>query len=316
VDRRHKGYVASTEADVRLMRSLLFVPANRDRMIAGARRSAADAIVLDLEDAVAGAAKPEGRAAAAAAIPAFAADGRELFVRLNGLASRLTRDDVLAVVRPGLAGVVLPKVDAPQHLRDLDVLLREAEMANDVRPGDIAVIPIIESARAVLRCEEIAQATDRLIALSIGGEDYSADIGVERDAGGIGLQHIRSVVVQVATAYGLAPIDTPYADYRDEKGLIAETTLARAIGLKGKYVIHPDQIATANRLFAPDARQAADARRVIDAYERALADGVGSVSLHGRMVDAPVAARARALLAAVDTVAGAGRKRPARARRT
>lgn len=297
---------------MRLMRSLLFVPANRDRMIAAARRSAADAIVLDLEDAVADAAKGEGRAAAARAIPAFAADGRELFVRLNGLASRLTRDDVAAVVQPGIAGVVLPKVEAPQDLRDLDVLLREAEMANSVRPGDVAVIPIIESARGVLRCEEIAQATDRLIALSVGGEDYSADIGVERDANGIGLQHIRGVVVQVATAYGLVPVDTPYADYGDEKGLIAETTLARAIGLKGKYVIHPDQIATVNRIFTPDARQAAAARRIVEAYDRAVSEGLGSLSVDGRMVDAPIAARARAVLAAE----AASRERPLRARRS
>jgi citrate lyase subunit beta/citryl-CoA lyase len=106
--------------------------------------------------------------------------------------------------------------------------------------------------------------------------------------------------VQVATAYGLVPIDTPYADYRDEKGLTSDTMLARAIGLKGKYVIHPDQVEIVNRLFTPDARQAAGARRIVDAYERAVADGVGAVNVDGRMVDAPIAARARAVIAAAE----------------
>jgi citrate lyase subunit beta/citryl-CoA lyase len=220
----------------------------------------------------------------------------------------LTRADLMTVVGEGLGVVVLPKVEAPQDLRDLDVLLREAEMARGVRPGTVGVLPIIESARAVLRCEAIAQAIDRLVGVAIGGEDYTADIGVERDAEGLALQHIRGVVVQVAAAYGLTPIDAPYIDFSDGSGLERDARVARGIGLKGKFVIHPDQVDTVNRVFSPNAREIARAQRIVDAYASA-SDGA-AISVDGRMVDAPVAERARAVLAlAAQLDAG---KKPAR----
>ncbi|MEX2227975.1 MAG: CoA ester lyase [Dehalococcoidia bacterium] len=280
-----------------LLRSLLFVPAARERMIETATRSAADAVILDLEDAVAPELKTAGRALARASIGVLRAAGKTAMVRVNGIDSGLTRDDVMGVAVEGLDAVVLPKVQAPQELRDLDVLLREAEMMHGVRPGTVRVLPIVESARAVLACEAIAQAIDRLVGLAIGGEDYTADIGVERDADGLALQHIRGVVVQVATAYGLTPIDAPYIDFKDEGGLERDAQVARAMGLKGKFVIHPDQVATVNGVFAPNAREVARAERIIAAYE-AREDGAGSISVDGRMVDAPVIERARAVLAA------------------
>jgi citrate lyase subunit beta/citryl-CoA lyase len=279
-------------------RSLLFVPAGRERLLESAQSVAADALVLDLEDSV-----PEGRKAAARTlarrwVPKLATKRRDVFLRVNSLRSGVTRDDLMAVVQKGLVGIVLPKTESPQDLRDLDVLLREAEMEHGVRPGDVRTIALIESARGVLRCEDIARASDRLCAISVGAEDYTYDIGVRRDADGTALQHIRAVVVQVATAYGLAPIDTPFADVKDEAGLIAETQLAKAIGLKGKYAVHPSQIAAINRVFSPTKDEIADARAIIDVYEAAVARGLGAVSLDGRMVDAPIAERARALIAA------------------
>lgn len=281
-----------------ILRSLLFVPAGRERMLEGAQASKADAIVLDLEDAVPLRQKAAARTLARRWIPKLAAARRRVFVRVNSIASGMTRDDLMAAAGKGLAGVVLPKAESPQDLRDLDVLLREAEMEHGVRPGDIRTIPLIESARGVLRCEEIVRASDRLCGLSVGGEDYTYDIGVQRDAGGVALQHIRGVVVQVAVAYGLTPIDTPYAGYKDEAGLVAETQIAKAIGLKGKYAIHPGQVDVINRIFTPSKDEIEQARRVIEAYEGALARGLGAVSVDGCMVDAPVAERARAIIAA------------------
>jgi citrate lyase subunit beta/citryl-CoA lyase len=292
-----------------ILRTLLFVPAIRPRMLDRASASGADAVVIDLEDAVPPGEKQPARDAAARAIAAWSEAAPPIFVRVNAIDSELTRDDLLSVVRPDLAGVVLPKAADAQDIRDLDVLLREAEMANAVRPGDTAVIPLIESARGVLRCEEIALASDRITALSIGGEDYSNDIGVVRDAGGAGLQHIRAVVVQVAAAHGLHAIDTPYADFGDERGLLKDARTAREIGMKGKFVIHPSQIAAVNRVFTPSAAEVTHARRIVDAFERAMAARQGAVSLDGRMVDAPVAERARAVIALADAV---GARRPAR----
>jgi citrate lyase subunit beta/citryl-CoA lyase len=281
-----------------ILRSLLFVPAGRERMLEGAQASKADALVLDLEDAVPLRQKAAARILARRWIPKLASARHRVFVRVNSIASGMTRDDLMSAVGKGLAGIVLPKTESPQDLRDLDVLLREAEMQHGVRPGDIRTIPLIESARGVLRCEEIVRASDRLCGLSVGGEDYTYDIGVQRDAGGVALQHIRGVVVQVAAAYGLTPIDTPYAGYKDEAGLVAETHLAKAIGLKGKYAIHPAQVDVINRIFTPSKDEIEQARRVIEAYEGALARGLGAISVDGRMVDAPVAERARGIIAA------------------
>jgi citrate lyase subunit beta/citryl-CoA lyase len=281
-----------------VLRSLLFVPAGRERMLDHAQDSRADALVLDLEDSVPDRQKAAARALARRWIPMLATKRRLVFVRLNGLRSGITRDDLMAVVRKGLAGVVLPKTESPQDLRDLDVLLREAEMEHGVRPGDVRTMPLIESARGVLRCEEIVKASDRLCGLSIGAEDYTYDIGVRRTADGVALQHIRGVVVQVATAYGLTPIDTPYTAYKDAAGLEAETRLAKAVGLKGKYAIHPSQVGAINRIFSPSKEEIEEARRIVEIYEDGRRRGVGAVSLDGRMVDAPIAERARAIIAA------------------
>ena len=291
-----------------LLRTLLFVPASRPRMIAGAARSAADAVILDLEDAVADADKPAARDLARDAVDTLHDAGKTVMVRVNAIDTGLTRDDVLAIVRAGLDAVVLPKVQAPQDLRDLDVLLREAETEHGIRPGTVGVLPIIESARGVLRCEAIAGAIDRLVGIAIGGEDYTADLGVERDAEGLALQHIRGVVVQVAVANGLVPVDAPYIDYHDERGLARDARTARAIGLKGKFVIHPDQIAAVNRVFSPNAREIALAKRIVAAYD-ARPEVVAAISVGGRMVDAPVVARARAILELAATTSRARTKR-------
>ncbi|MDP9238089.1 MAG: CoA ester lyase [Chloroflexota bacterium] len=291
-----------------LFRSLLFVPGNRERMLERAASAGADAVVIDLEDAVPASEKRAARRMARASLKTFAGAGVPVFVRVNGIGSGVTRDDLMALARKGLAGVVLPKAEHPQDLRDLDVLLREAEMANKVRPGDIAVIPLIESPRALLRCETIALASDRIVALSLGGEDYSAAMGIARDAGGVGLAHARYVGATVAAAHGMASIDTPYADIRDAKGLEAETKLAKAIGFRGKYVLHPGQVASVNRIFSPSRAEVADARRVIAAADDGAATGAGSVSLDGRMVDAPVVQRANDLLALAEAIKGRGQR--------
>lgn len=296
-----------------VLRTLLFVPGNNERMLQRASSVGADAIVLDLEDAVPASEKKAARKLVKAAITALTASGLPLFVRLNNVQTRLTRDDVTAIVRAGVTGVVHPKTEAAQDLRDLDVLLREAEMANGVRPGDIRVIPLIETPIAVLRCEEIARASDRVDALSVGGEDYTAALGVARDTGGAALAHARNVIVTVAAAYALLAIDTPYAGFKDERGLIAESRLAQAIGFSGKYVIHPDQVAPVNAVFTPSAEAVAEAHRIVAAADAAKGKRRGAVALDGQMVDAPVVERARLLIDRAEAIAAnAPRRRASR----
>jgi citrate lyase subunit beta/citryl-CoA lyase len=278
-----------------ILRTLLFVPGNRQRMLERAPRTDADAIVVDLEDAVPASEKRAARVLFRAMLPKLAGSGKPVFVRVNNVRGKLTRDDVMGVVRPGLAGVIHPKTESPQDLRDLDVLLREANETQ--RPGDIVTIPLIESPLAVLRCEQIATASDRVVALSLGGEDYTAALGARRDAAGAALTYPRQVIATVASAYGMLAIDTPYADIKDERGLIAEAKLAQAIGLTGKYVIHPDQAAAVNAVFTPSKDEVAHARRVAAAAAQAAKQRRGSVSLDGRMIDAPVVARAEQVIA-------------------
>jgi citrate lyase subunit beta/citryl-CoA lyase len=286
-----------------ILRTLLFVPGNRQRMLERAPRVGADAIVVDLEDAVPKAEKRTARALVRELLPKLAARGRPVFVRVNNVHSGLARDDVMAVVRPGLSGVVHPKTDAPQDLRDLDVLLREAEMKYKIRPGDIRTIPLIESPIAVLRCEEIACASDRIIGLSLGGEDYTAVLGVKGAASGAALTHARNVLVTVASAYGLAAVDTPYADFKNERGLVAEAKLGRSLGFKGKYAIHPAQVAPVNAVFAPTKDDVEYARRVVAAAAEAAKRRHGSVALDGKMIDAPIVERALRVIALAERIA-------------
>jgi citrate lyase subunit beta/citryl-CoA lyase len=286
-----------------VLRTLLFVPAHRARMVEKAPTAGADAVVLDLEDAVPPADKAAARAAVNAAVASIATAGVSVFVRVNGIATGMTRDDVFAAVAPGLRGIVLAKTESPQDVRDLDVLLREAEMAAGIRPGDVATLPLIETPRGLLRVEDIARASDRVLGLSLGAEDYCAALGVERNVEGTAIAHLRYQVVTVASALGKVAIDTPYGDVADLEGLVAETKFARAIGCAGKYVVHPEQVAPVNEIFTPAEGEVAQARAMLDAYDAALRRGEGAVSVEGRMVDEPVAVRARRLIARADAIA-------------
>lgn len=281
-----------------ICRTLLFVPGNRERMIAKAGASSADTIVIDLEDAVPTADKRAARKVARAGVESLVAAGHRVFVRVNNVHTKLTRGDLMDIVRPGLAGVVHPKTDKPQDLRDLDVLLREAELRNKVRPGDVAVLPLIESPAAILDLQRIAVAIDRVVGLSLGGEDYATAMGVPRSAEA--LAHARGVIATVAAANGVAAIDTPYPSLDDAKGLLAEAKNAAAIGFRGKYVIHPDQVPPVNTAFSPTAQEIAEARRIIAAAARATKQRSGAVAVDGKMVDAPIVERARRVLAVAE----------------
>jgi citrate lyase subunit beta/citryl-CoA lyase len=269
-------------------------------MLQRAPKAGADIVAIDLEDAVPAGEKREARKLVRSSLAALAEAGATVFVRVNDVHTGRTRGDLMEIVRAGLAGVVHPKTNQPQDLRDLDVLLREAEVRNKVRPGDIAVIPLIESPRAILRCEEIARSIDRVVALSLGGEDYATELGVPR--GDEALAYARGVIVTVAAALGIAAIDTPYPAIDDERGLVREAKLAAAMGFKGKYVIHPGQVAAVNKTFSPSAAEVAQARLIVEAAARAAKQRKGTVALGGQLIDAPIVERARGLLATAERI--------------
>ncbi len=284
------------------MRTLLFVPAHRESMVEKAHQVPADVICLDLEDAVPPAEKQKARDGVRASIESLKAAGKSVHVRVNHVDTGLTKDDLAAAVGPGLDGLLYPKVRGAAQIRELDVLIREQELHKGVRPGAIVLIPMIESARAILRCEEIALASTRIAALALGGEDYAADLGVARTAAANELDYARRVVIHCAAAYGLQALDGIYATLHDEAGLLADARYARSIGMKGKYVIHPEQVEPVNQVFSPTTQELEVARKIVSAYDEAMSRGIGVIEVDGQMVDVPVANRARDLLAYAEAI--------------
>ena len=279
-----------------LYRSLLFVPGGREEMLAKAGGLAADVLCLDLEESVLPEEKARARELVQAAVLRLAEAGRTVHVRVNSIQSGLTRDDLAAAVSAGLAGVVLAKTQSAQDVRDVDVLLREQELAHEVKAGTIDLVVAIESARALLRCEEISHASTRLFAIMLGGEDFAFDLGVPRTPEGRELEHARSVIATCARAAGLVALDTPWTAIEEIDGLVADAERAKSAGFGGKYVIHPSHVEPVHRVFSPGEAEVAQARKLLAAWEEAQAQGLGAVQLDGRMVDRPIAERARRVI--------------------
>ncbi|MCH8994370.1 MAG: CoA ester lyase [Chloroflexi bacterium] len=288
-----------------LHRSLLFVPGGRQEMLEKAARFPADVLCLDLEESVLPEEKADARELVQAAVSRLTAEGRTVHVRVNSIRSENTRDDLVAVVRPGLAGVILAKTESARDVRQVDVLLREQELANNIKPGTVELIVAIESAQALLRCEEISHASTRLVALMLGGEDFAFDMGVSRTRDGRELDHARSVIATCARAAGLVALDTPWANIEDIDGLVADAERAKAVGFVGKFVIHPSHLEPVQRVFSPSEEEIAIARRLIAAWDEAQAKGLGAVQLDGRMIDRPIAERARRLIEQAEAIATA-----------
>ena len=279
-----------------LHRSLLFVPGDREQMLEKAAGLPADILCLDLEESVLPDEKSRARELVSNAVAKLADAGRTVHVRVNAIRTEQTRDDLSAVVQAGLSGVLLAKTASAQDIRDVDVLLREQELAHEVKPGTIDLIAAIESARALLRCEEISQASTRLVALALGGEDFTFDMGVQRTREGRELDYARSVIATCTRAANLAALDTPWADIQDIEGLTADAERAKALGFSGKYVIHPRHLEPVHRIFSPGEEEVGSARRLLAAWEEAQEQGLGAVQLDGRMIDRPIAERARRVI--------------------
>ncbi|MEX1255344.1 MAG: CoA ester lyase [Dehalococcoidia bacterium] len=303
-----------------LHRSHLFVPGARSDMLDKCGQYPADVLCLDLEEAVLPDDKPRARELVHAAVAwlsgaptagqSASGGGRTVHVRVNSIESGLTRDDLAAAVQPGLAGVVLAKTRSPQDVRDVDVLLREQELAHEVRAGTVALIVAIESAQALLRCEEISRASTRISALMLGGEDFAFDMGVPRTKRGRELWYARNVVATCARAANLVALDTPWTDIADLGRLEADAKRARSIGFSGKYVIHPTHIEAVHAAFSPRADEIAGARKVLAAWDDAQAKGLGAIQLDGRMVDRPIAERARHVIEMAEAIAAHPNKTP------
>jgi citrate lyase subunit beta/citryl-CoA lyase len=301
-----------------LFRSLMFVPAHRPRMVQRALglgefvSNDLDVAILDLEDGVPPDEKDRARAAIASALGlASNGEGPARYVRVNRDAG--ARDaDFAAILRPGLDGIVAPKVDRPEEVAEMARDLDEREDAVRIPRGSIRIMPSIESAQGLLAAHAIASSSDRVIGLVFGAEDFARDLGLpaEREAEAADLLYARSAVVVAAIAARRLAIDGIWPDVTDEVGLRRDAVQARRLGFSGKSAIHPGQIATINDVFTPSPAEVSHARRVIDAFDGAQAKGLGAVALDGKMLDQPIVERARRTIAIHDSVSSKQRTPP------
>jgi citrate lyase subunit beta/citryl-CoA lyase len=272
----------------RAWRSMLYVPANVPRFVAKAPQAGADAVILDLEDSVPADRKAEARAALAEAVPLVAAGGSAVLVRVNR-PLRLALPDIEAAIAAGADGILLTKVLGPDHV----VLAAEVLAA---APRRMAIVPVVETAGALLRIEEIARAHPLIAGLLVGAEDLAAECGAQPDDELIVLAKRRMVIAAVAA--GVAPLGTlgTVADFRDAERIRDLVARSRRSGLVGATCIHPALVPILNAGFSPSEAEVALARRQVAAAEAAAAEGRGSFTVDGMMVDEPVLIRARRIL--------------------
>lgn len=250
----------------------------------------ADAVIFDLEDAVAIDEKEHVRGTVAELVDG---GGRRLplFVRVNPTRTPWFVDDVFATAGPELAGIVLPKWESALDIASLEPLLARAERKIGVAVGSIEVIPILETARGVLEAPAVGQCGPRIRRVAFGAYDYASDLGIELTDSGDELLVPRSLVALAARGAGAQALDTAFADFRDEPGFLADATRARGLGFSGKLCIHPSQIGPANEVFSPSARQIQFARRVVACFREAEVSGNAAITLDGRLIDYPIRAQ-------------------------
>ena len=293
-------------SDSLLLRSSLFIPAIRERFIAKAPDAGADMICLDLEDSVALAEKPKGREMARDAMPGMRRTGYLMAVRVNSLQSGFLEDDLDAVVIPDLQAIGLPKADDPEIIKRVDHYLTILEKTRGIPVGQVKIFPWIETAKGVIDAYALCTSSPRVAAASVGGEDLTSDMGMERTRDGRELEYARNHVATACIAAGVMPLDTVFADFRDTEGFEADTLHGKSIGFKGRYCIHPSQVAVVNRIYRPTEPEIENARNVVEAYEEGTRHGLGAVNMGGVMVDKPVYDRAISLLARLRLIESKG----------
>ncbi len=288
---------------MRLLRSVLFTPGNNMRMIHKLPTLTADAVILDLEDSVPMAEKDTARIFIRDSLDLLSTGVSDIYVRVNGLATGLTVEDCEFVVQKGITGIMIPKVESRNEVLEVEKIIEELERKRGLEPGSVVLIPTIESAKGVVNAYEIASASKRVIALGFGAVDFTRDMGVSLSKEGTELFFARSYVAIAARAAGVLAIDTVFTDIADREGLIKDAMLAKQLGFKGKFLIHPSQIEPVNRIFSPSEKEIEYAKKVVQAFKEAEARGLGAASLEGRMIDIAVYKQAEDLLKLAEAIA-------------
>lgn len=277
----------------RFRRSRLYLPGNEPKFMLNAGVHQPDAVILDLEDSVAPAVKDEALFLVRNALRQIDFMGAERMVRINQLPRGL--DELECLVNANVHLILIPKCEDPKMVKNVEKRIREARKESGARgrgSGTVWLMPIIESCLGVFRALEVAQASPNVAALTIGLEDYTADLGAQRTLEAKESFWARSQVVNAARAAGVQPIDTVFSDINDMEGLRQSVLEAKGMGYEGKGCIHPRQIAPIHEAFAPTGAEIEQAKRIVLAWREAEAKGLGAVALGSKMIDPPVVKRA------------------------
>ena len=285
-----------SEAALPVWRSMLFVPVTVPKFVSRAAEREADAIILDLEDSVPLAEKPRGRELVQEAAATVARKGADVVVRINR-PWRMALRDIEAAVSPRVQALMLTKVDSAEHVRMVAEVVGELEAERGMAPGATALVALIETAAAFFRMAEIARAHPRLVAMTLGAEDFALSVGMLPEAEG--LLYPKQQMIIAARAAGILPLGFigTVADFRDLDAFRATIRRSRRLGFAGASCIHPAQVPILNEEYRPSGEEVAAAERVLAAYDGAVAAGIGAIELDGKMIDVPVVERARVRLA-------------------
>ena len=279
----------------KLRRTMLFMPGNNPGMLQNAGILGADSVILCLEDAVSLTEKDSARILVRNAIKTVNFYGTEVVVRVNPLSTEFGHNDIDVIARVKPDALMIPKA-TEEDLEKINSMLDKIEEEENFENGSIKLFPIVETAYGLANVYTIIKASNRISGVLLGAEDLTADLGIERTSAGEEIFYARCKVATACKALKIDAIDTPFADLNDKESFIRDIQKAKSIGMTGKAAINPRQIDTIHDVFAPTEAEIIHAKRVMTAKEEALEEGKGVFSLDGKMVDAPIIARAQTTL--------------------
>ena len=290
-----------------MRRSMLFLPGNTPNIIINGEILGADAVILDLEDAVSPAEKDAARILVRNAIRYMGFGQCEVIVRINATDTAFWQTDLDAIipVRPSL--IMPPKTACAQDVRRVDAYITQLEERLGLEKGSVGLIPLIETALGVENAYQIASVCPRVKAIFLGGEDLTADLRCKRTKEGHEIAYARSRMVVAARAAGVDVYDTPFTDVNDDEGIYVDAQYAKSLGFTGKSAISPRHVRAINEVFSPTKADIDYAYEVMEAIRIGNEQGKGAVSLRGKMIDAPIVARAQQTIAAAEAL-GLGRE--------
>ena len=276
-----------------MRRSMLFLPGNNPNMLINGNCLGSDAVIFDLEDAVAPDQKDAARILVRNTMRYMDFRGCEIIVRINSIDTPYWKQDLDAIMPEKPALILLPKTGTAQDALEADAYMTQVEQKLGFAPNTVGLMPLIETAMGVENAFAIASSTKRIQALFLGAEDLTADLQCKRTKEGKEIEYARTRLVVAARAAGVDVYDTPFTDVNDDEGIVKDAEYAKALGFTGKSSISPRHVEVINSVFSPTQKDVDYAYEVMEAIALAKAQGKGAIALHGKMIDAPIVTRAQ-----------------------